>query len=453
MQNYIGIKGEKMILTRKIQLLVVGDKDEINRVYDYIRNGIVSQNKAMNQYMSALYMFKMIETTKDNRKELNDLYSRISTSKKGSAYSKEIVFTKGLSIGYFAKQVKQDFNKSCKDGLMYGKVSLPTYRSDNPLLIHVDYVRLRNTNPHRDCGLYHNYENHAEFLEHLNKKDLEVFIKFANAITFKLVFGNLKKSAALRHEMQMIFEEYYKVCGSSIEIDDKKIILNLSFDVPQQKVELDENVVVGVDVGIAIPAVCGLNINNYIRKSIGSVDDFMRVKTKIQHQKNKLYANLKMAKGGHGRTNKLRAMDKFADYESNWVQTYNHYVSKQVIDFALQHKAKYINLEDLSGITKKKDKSFDDDKKKKDEKFLRNWSYYQLQSFITYKANKYGIEVRKIDPHYTSQTCSCCGYVDEKNRPKKEKGQAYFKCIKCGHEENADFNAAKNIAKSTKFVE
>lgn len=432
-----------MILTRKIQLLIVGNNDEVNRVYNYIREGIISQNKAMNQYMSALYLAELNKVSKEDRKELNQLYGRISNSKKGSAYSQDIVFPKGLpTASSLSMKVKQDFKQSCKNGLMYGKVSLPTYRSNNPLLIHVDYVRLRSNNPHCDSGLYHNYKNHAEFLEHLNNKDLEVFIKFANNITFKLIFGNVKKSASLRHEIQMIFEEYYKVCGSSIEIDGRKIILNLSMDIPEQKIELDENVTVGVDVGIAIPAVCGLNTNDYSRKYIGSVNDFMRIKTKIQHQKNRLQTNLKMAKGGHGRKRKLKAMDKFTDYERNWVQSYNHYVSKQIIDFALKNKAKYINIEDLSGITKGKNVN----------KFLKGWSYYQLQSFITYKANKYGIEVRKIDPHYTSQTCSCCGYVDEKNRPKNEKGQSYFKCLKCGHEENADFNAAKNIAKSVNFV-
>lgn len=432
-----------MILTRKIQLLIVGNNDEVNRVYNYIREGIISQNKAMNQYMSALYLAELDKVSKEDRKELNQLYSRISNSKKGSAYSQDIVFPKGLpTTSSLSMKVKQDFKQSCKNGLMYGKVSLPTYRSNNPLLIHVDWVRLRSDNPHHDFGLYHNYKNHAEFLEHLNNKDLEVFIKFANNITFKLIFGNVKKSASLRHEIQMIFEEYYKVCGSSIEIDGRKIILNLSMDIPEQKIELDENVTVGVDVGIAIPAVCGLNTNDYSRKYIGSVNDFMRIKTKIQHQKNRLQTNLKMAKGGHGRKRKLKAMDKFTDYERNWVQSYNHYVSKQVIDFALKNKAKYINIEDLSGITKGKNVN----------KFLKGWSYYQLQSFITYKANKYGIEVRKIDPDYTSQTCSCCGYVDKKNRPKNEKGQSYFKCLKCGHEENADFNAAKNIAKSVNFV-
>lgn len=432
-----------MILTRKIQLLIVGNNDEVNRVFNYIKEGMISQNKAMNEYMSALYLAELNKVSKEDRKELNQLYGRISNSKKGSAYSQDIVFPKGLPVASsLSMKVKQDFKQSCKNGLMYGKVSLPTYRSDNPLLIHVDYVRLRSNNPHRDSGLYHNYKNHAEFLEYLDNKDLKVFIKFANNITFKLILGNVKKSASLRHEIQMIFEEYYKVCSSSIEIDGRKIILNLSMDIPKEKRELDENVVVGVDVGIAIPAVCGLNINDYSRKYIGSVNDFMRVKTKIQHQKSRLQTNLKMTKGGHGRKRKLKTMDKFTDYERNWVQSYNHYISKQVIDFALKNKAKYINIEDLSGITKGKNVN----------KFLKGWSYYQLQSFITYKANKYGIEVRKIDPHYTSQTCSCCGYVDEKNRPKNEKGQSYFKCLKCGHEENADFNAAKNIAKSVNFV-
>ena len=85
-----------MILTRKIQLFPVGNKEEIDRVYKYLRDGIFNQNKAMNQYMSALYMATIEDISKDDRKELNQLYERISTSKKGSAYSKDIEFAKGL---------------------------------------------------------------------------------------------------------------------------------------------------------------------------------------------------------------------------------------------------------------------------------------------------------------------------------------------------------------------
>ena len=46
-----------------------------------------------------------------------------------------------------------------------------------------------------------------------------------------------------------------------------------------------------------------------------------------------------------------------------------------------------------------------------------------------------------IPPQYTSQTCAACGHVDRENR----KSQADFHCIQCGHQDNADVNAAKNI--------
>jgi IS605 OrfB family transposase len=317
---------------------------------------------------------------------------------------------------------------------------LRTYRDKNPLLIHADYVRLRSTNPHNDSGLYHNYANHTAFLEHLYKNDLEVFIKFANDITFKIIFGSPKKSHEIRNVFQNIFEEYYKIQGSSIQIDGTKIILNLSISIPKKNIELDENTVVGVDMGVAIPAMCALNKNTYARKRIGSKEDFLRVRTKIQSQRKRLQANLKYSNGGHGRNKKMRALSKFEHYESNFVKSYNHMVSKEVVNFAVKNRAKYINVEDLTGYDSSKF-------------ILRNWSYYQLQQFITYKANMYGIEVRKIKPHYTSQRCSCCGYEDPGNRPKEEKGQAYFKCLQCGSEMNADFNAARNIAMSTEWSE
>ena len=82
---------------------------------------------------------------------------------------------------------------------------------------------------------------------------------------------------------------------------------------------------------------------------------------------------------------------------------------------------------------------------------------------ITYKAAKYGIIVRKINPCYTSQVCSVCGNWHEENRPKGDKGQAYFNCHnedclthdkkKFKYGINADFNAARNIAMSTLFME
>ena len=130
--------------------------------------------------------------------------------------------------------------------------------------------------------------------------------------------------------------------------------------------------------------------------------------------------------------------------EAHFVETYCHMVSKRVVDFALRNNAKYINVENLTGYDT-------------DDFILRNWSYYKLQEYITYKAAKYGIEVRKINPCYTSQVCSVCGNWE----PDQRKSQAVFECAngecdsykKYEYGFNADFNAARNIAKSTLFME
>lgn len=447
-----------MIITKNIKLYPVGDGDEANRVYKYLRDGMYAQNIAMNQYMSALYITQTNDTTKEDRKELKNLFSRISSSKKGSAYSKSVEFAKGLPIGYFRMAVESDFKDALKAGLMYGKQSLPTYTKTNPLLVHVDYVRLRSKS-RCDNGIYHNYESHTEFLEHLYKNDLEVFLKFANGITFKFVFGSPYKSHELRTVFKNIFEEVYDVRGSSIGFDKsgKYIILHLCMDVPVDKsVYLDEFIVVGVDLGMAIPAVCALNNDKYERLFLGSIDDFLRVRTQYQEQKRRLYKSLKMTNGGHGRKKKLQALERLSEKERNFVQTYNHQISKQIVDFALKHHAKYINLEDLSGFGKDKNGNVDEKKKK----VLRNWSYYELQQYITYKAQLHGIEVRKVNPAYTSQTCSICGSKLEGQR----KSQSKFVCgnPECKSHEiyshdgvlkfNADFNAARNIAMSTDFV-
>jgi IS605 OrfB family transposase len=52
-----------------------------------------------------------------------------------------------------------------------------------------------------------------------------------------------------------------------------------------------------------------------------------------------------------------------------------------------------------------------------------------------------GCEVVRVDPRHTSQRCSVCGHVDPGNRP----SQTVFSCLDCGHADNADTNAAKNI--------
>jgi transposase len=50
--------------------------------------------------------------------------------------------------------------------------------------------------------------------------------------------------------------------------------------------------------------------------------------------------------------------------------------------------------------------------------------------------------IEKVNPAYTSQTCSDCGHC----APESRESQAVFRCVACGHQVNADVNAAVNIA-------
>lgn len=419
---------DTMNLCRKVKLYPCGDKKEVDRVYKYLRDGMYNFNKAYNIYMTNMYSYK-----------LNGL-STSELEKRGSRKPKEddpewslyefgkITFPVGLSMGASLKQiVKNDLSTAKKNGLFKGKERLPFRRMDSSLRIEKSTF-----------DFYYNEENFDDFLKVLYTDKCEIYMKFVNDITFKVVLGNLYRSRELRNVFEKIFNGTYDVCTSSIEIDDKDIILNLSLKMPKNHAELREDIVLGVDLGLAIPAYCAVNVNPYERVAIGSKDDFLRVRTKIQAQRRRLQKALKYTSGGHGRKKKLKPLDRFADYESQWVQNYNHFVSKRVIDAALEAKAGVIHIEDLKG--------FGEDEKKKF--VLRNWSYFQLQQYITYKAGKYGIRVEKVNPCYTSQVCSCCGHWEEGQRV----SQSEFvcknpKCENYGKIVNADYNAARNIAR------
>lgn len=71
----------------------------------------------------------------------------------------------------------------------------------------------------------------------------------------------------------------------------------------------------------------------------------------------------------------------------------------------------------------------------------KGWGEIRRQ--LGYKTLWYGSRLLVVDPAYTSQRCSepGCGHIEAGNRLDQET----FRCLKCGHTENADLNAAKNI--------
>jgi len=64
----------------------------------------------------------------------------------------------------------------------------------------------------------------------------------------------------------------------------------------------------------------------------------------------------------------------------------------------------------------------------------------QLFTILEYKLAERKSMLVKVNPMFTSQTCSVCGHVDKLSRCGEQ-----FCCTNCGHTEDADTNAAKNI--------
>ncbi|GCD75514.1 transposase [Acetobacter pasteurianus NBRC 3299] len=70
-----------------------------------------------------------------------------------------------------------------------------------------------------------------------------------------------------------------------------------------------------------------------------------------------------------------------------------------------------------------------------------------FRTLLGYKLADRGGRLIEVPAAYTSQTCSVCGSVDPANRA----SQARFICTACGHSENADINAAKNILRRADY--
>ena len=222
----------------------------------------------------------------------------------------------------------------------------------------------------------------------------------------------------------------------------KKLFLNLTYYVPKVKTEdeqmLDPKKILGVDLGIAKVAYWGIlnsKSSGYIPG--GKIDHFRR---QMEARKKELQEGGKFCgpgRIGHGYKTRNKPVLNLRDKIARFRNTENDTYSRIIVDFALKEHCGTIQMEDLSSIGKKE----------KDQKYLRDWTYGDLQRKIEAKATRVGIKVNYVNPSNTSRRCSVCGYIDQSNRP----SQAEFRCLnpKCEkymEEINADYNASLNLA-------
>lgn len=76
-------------------------------------------------------------------------------------------------------------------------------------------------------------------------------------------------------------------------------------------------------------------------------------------------------------------------------------------------------------------------------RIIQNFGYGLFKNKLEELSLFYGYEIVELNPAYTSQECSNCGYIARNNR----KSQSVFKCECCGYEKNADVQSSRSNLK------
>ena len=221
--------------------------------------------------------------------------------------------------------------------------------------------------------------------------------------------------------IQVYDEERFKYRKGQVDLvyQNGNFFLLCTLEIPISE-KYDAKGVVGIDLGV----------KNIAVTSQGDVFSGEHIE-----KKRKQYHSHRQRLQKRGTRSAKRRIKTSGQKESRFRKDVNHVISKLLVT-----KAKALGyalaLEELTHINKRVTV------RRVNRSERMSWAFAQLRSYIAYKAELYGVPLAIVPARYTSQTCSECGYCAKNNR----KSQAEFCCMSCGHTENADFNASKNIA-------
>lgn len=252
--------------------------------------------------------------------------------------------------------------------------------------------------------------------------DLRTMGLRGNLLTLSSMHGQ-KRQRFLLPPIPAWFGERYperRLQAAALVLDPNGLVarLTLTFRIP--KAEPVEGRVLGVDLGL----------HALYKDSEGGEYRYprvQRVRRRYAYDRRTL-----QEKGTRSAHRRLKAIGR---REERFIRDVDHRAAKRLADTP---GIGVIAFEDLARIRRLARKGTRAGRRRRN--MLNQWPFSQLQEFAAYKAAAKGIQVVMVDPAYTSQRCNRCGYVDKGNRDR-----ARFDCLRCGHSDDADHNAALNI--------
>lgn len=199
------------------------------------------------------------------------------------------------------------------------------------------------------------------------------------SIPFKTYLG--KDFSDKRQLLNRLTDGELKLCTSQIQLKRNKIYWLAVFEMEQEEHGLQPEIIAEASLSLEYPIVVK---TQKAKLTIGNREEFLYRRLAIQAARRRKEEGVSFARGGKGIQRKQKALGHLGDRESRYITHRLHLYSRKLIDFCIRQQAGTLILvqqEAKIGIAKE------------EEFVLRNWSYYELQTKIQYKAEKAGIEL------------------------------------------------------------
>ncbi|MCT3897361.1 transposase [Elizabethkingia anophelis] len=354
-------------LTRRIQLLIDVPSNEKEQIWEKLYRYQNRCFRAANLIASHLYVQEMIKDffylTEEIQYKLADvnkdpmgIFNRSKTNTTARmVYDRFKGEIPTDILGCLNNTIQAGFSKEKAD-YWQGLKSLRNFKKDIPIPLPVKCISKMRYDPEKKAFCFNMF-----------------------AIPVKTFLGNDYTDKHLI--MERLLRGEIKLCTSQIQLKGGKIYWLAAFEFEKEQHVLKPEIIVEASLSLEHPIVAK---TGNVRINIGSKEEFLYRRLAIQASQKRIQDGITYARSGKGKKRKQKALYKTENLENRYVSQRLHVYSKKLIDFCIRQQAGTLilkNQEDKIGIAKEQ------------EFVLRNWSYYELQTRIQYKAEKAGIEL------------------------------------------------------------
>lgn len=305
---------------------------------------------------------------------------------------------------------------------------------------------------------------HARLKENKKKPKKPKFFKLADGTEIQLrpLMPRFKRKSDGRDSIRLVqFDKYCRVEGNRVKLPNG--VGFVKFRKSQDIIGTIKNITISKKSGHwyvsfgtereltenpTHPSTSAIGIDLGVTKLI-STSDGQYIKPKNSFKANQL----KLAKLQRGLAKKVKFSENWKK-QNRKIQKLHHHIANIRHDYlhkvttSISKSHAMIACEDLKVANMSKSASGTVENKGRQvkaksglNKSILDQGWGMMVNMLEYKQQWHGGLLIKVNPRYTSQTCFECKYVAKDNR----QTQAKFECVKCGHSNNADINAARNI--------